>query len=241
MCWSLTVVICAVSTNATCGHGLITAPLRDTKLPTSSARCKKTVIGCSSKICSEMNILNYSCWIFWDQYSTFLAFNCDLSSFGCCVFSTCHEWNLKVRSVCLPAAEVCALQRHKKHRYPFFCLKGFFADGSVFIIFTPVLPPPLLGFTIQAISNISIFSAVLLDIFVSLKSKRCQMEAPCSSSMIISSILLWGCITYVHEQLKILLSCMNCVCSRTRKRFRNQLRWDCSVLFKQTNFLKRSY
>lgn len=90
----------------------------------------------------------------------------------------------------LPAAGVCALQHQRKSRYPFFCLKGFFADGSVFIISTPVLPPTPLGLTIQAISNISIFNAVLLDIFVSFKSKRCQMEAPCSSSMIISSILL---------------------------------------------------
>lgn len=148
VCWSLSVVICAVSTNATCGRGLITAPLSDTKLPTSSAGCRKTVIGCSSKICSGMNILNYSYWISWDQCSTSLALNHDLSSFGCCGFSTSHEWNLKVRSVRLPAAEVCGLQHHKKHRYPFFCLEGFFADGSVFIIFTPVLPPSLLGLTI---------------------------------------------------------------------------------------------
>jgi len=45
----------------------------------------------------------------------------------------------------------------------------------------PFFPLSPLEDKIQAISDLSILYAVLLDIFVSLESKRCQMEAPCSS------------------------------------------------------------
>lgn len=48
---------------------------------------------------------------------------------------------------------------------------------SLFFFFPSPSPEDI----IWAISNLSVFCAVLLDIFVSLKSKRCQMEAPCSS------------------------------------------------------------
>lgn len=59
-----------------------------------------------------------------------------------------------------------------------FYFKRLLADCLIFIIFILFLPS---FFPIKAISNLSVFCAVLLDIFVSLKSERCQMEAPCSS------------------------------------------------------------
>lgn len=160
-------------------------------------------------------------WSFWDQHNIFLIFNHDLSSFGNCDFPTSCEWNLNIRFVWLPAAEICAFTAPQKNaNLPFSAWSGSLQMAWVLLSLLPSFSHSHLDHNIQAISDLSIFYAVLLDIFVSLKSKRYQMEAPCSSSMIISSILLWGCVTYVHKQLKMLLPCMNCVCSRAQRRLR---------------------
>lgn len=111
-----------------------------------------------------------------------------------------------------------------KPQIPLFRLEMTFCRELDFHCLYCLSSPPFpLEDTIQAMGDPNIFYAVLLDIFVSLKSEQCQMEAPCSLWMIISSILLRGCITYVHVKLEMLFPCMSCECSRARRRLRKSL------------------